>query len=308
MSDLVAGLILNSEFHQNKKWVAPIFTPNLVDALIDKFNCVIINNQDEFDRHYNDVDFFVSMEPGWAAPVIDYRRRLIGIPTRTPKLCYILFSDPHIEQWREQYFLRNRIHFVLALYYEPTLYHFRRIPRDRIIHFPWAVPDEYITTEPISFSGNPLISCYGASHSEAYELRNWCRKFDFVTSSSNSGVENKVMTNMEFLAWLNRQDAAIAAGSDAPQYRLTMPKYFEIPASGALLFAQETDDLERLGFRDEINCIVFNRKNFMQKSQDYLSNPRRYLTVRERGRALILKKHTLSLRLNMLEKHVRNHL
>jgi spore maturation protein CgeB len=83
-----------------------------------------------------------------------------------------------------------------------------------------------------------------------------------------------------------------------------MPKYFEIPATGALLFAQETDDLNRLGFKDMDNCVVFNRRNFVKKVQDYLAAPERYLTIRERGKELIGTTHSLSVRLDLLEEHV----
>jgi len=308
VSNFVAGLVLDYDFHKDGRWVAPTCTPRLVDELIKRFNCVLMTKQAEFDRYYKEVDFLISMEPGWASPVLDYRRRFCGIPTRSPKLSYVFFSDPHREKWRETYFFRNKISFVLAFYYKPLLYHFNRIPRDRIIHFPWCIPEDYISTGPIVYHGSERIACYGASRGEAYHLRNWCRTFDFVDSKSYSGVENRVLSDEEFLSWLKTLDAAIAAGSDSPDYRLTIPKYFEIPASGALLFAQETDDLDRLGFLDMVNCVVFNRKNFTKKARDYLADPEICLRIRDRGRDLIRTRHSLSVRMDMFEQHVLEHL
>ncbi len=308
MSDLTAGLILDLEFHRQNKWVATICSPRLVDEMIKRFHCIIMNNQNEFNRYYKDVDFLISVEPGWAAPVVDWRRRFLGVPTRRSKLSYILYSDPHLSPWREKYFLHNKIGYILAFYLGPTLRHFGNIPKDLIVHFPWAIPDDFITKHRIMCRGQTSLTLYGAINSKCYDVRNWCRQFDFVDYKHYSGVENKALSNQDFLTWLGEQDAVIAAGSDDPTYRLTMPKYFEIPAIGALLFAQETDDLEALGFRDMVNCVIFNRSNFEAKAKAYLADPESYLSIRENGRELIRARHSLSVRMDMIERHVREHI
>lgn len=308
VTQLTMGLLLN-ERHREKTWTA-INTPRLIDGLMSRFPTIQIEDQATFDKHYDEIDFFFSMEPKWGAPVLDFRNRLFGIIPRRkePKLSFFLYSDPHIEQWREDYFLKNNISFMLAFYYHNTLYHFKRTPKERIIHFPWMVPDDYVNKNPISYHGTDKILCYGGSQSNAYDLRNWCRTFDFVEADLRSGVENKVLSDEEFVVWLQQYDASIAAGSDNLKYKLTMPKYFEIPASGQLLFAQETDDLSLLGFEDRVNCVIFNRENFVEKAQAYLANPTAYLAIREAGRELILERHTLSKRLDMLEKHIQEYL
>ncbi len=132
--------------------------------------------------------------------------------------------------------------------------------------------------------------------------------FPFVESAENSGVENKMMTDEEYFIWLSKLDAAIAAGSLDKKYRLTLPKYFEILSAGSLLFAQETDDLYLLGFKDNENCIVFNRENFELKVRNYLKNPLQYLRLREKGKNLIIERHTQSKRLEEFDIHLRNQL
>ena len=299
----VLGLVLNRQFHEENRWCSAT-TYHLVEELKRRFQCVYIENQQGYEKCLGDLDVLLSMEPGWAAPRLEFvrtpelRAQLVAIPS------YILYSDPHANQWRQEYFLSNRLDYILSFYRAPLLRHFRKIPPNRMIHFPWAIPDGWISQDPIRFSGRKGIACFGASQGLAYAVRNWCRTFPFVTSTANSGVENKLMSDLEYVEWLRGHDAAIAAGSDAPQYRLTVPKYFEIAAAGVLLFAQETDDLECLGFRHMENCVIFNRSNFEALARQYLSRPQEYLAIRQNGRELVRQRHSLSQRMDTLQQHI----
>lgn len=304
---LRVGLVLNKEFHEQNRWVAAT-TPFLVRGLLDRFDCRWIQSQADYEQELGDLDALVSMEPGWAAPRLAFARTAALRDELARRPSYILYSDPHDQSWREEYFLANGLDFVLAFYWNPTRHHFRRLPEERLVHFPWAVPDEWIGTGPLSHRGQATLTVFGASQHEAYAVRNWCRGFPFVTSATNSGVENKAMTTDEYVRWLAGLDAAIAAGSDDPRYRLTTPKYFEIAAAGALLFAQETDDLDRLGFRHGENCVVFHRGNFESLARAYLARPMDYLRIRRAGRELIRRQHGLSVRLDFLERHIRESL
>lgn len=300
------GLVLDREFHVQNRWTS-LTTPALVNGILDRFDIRWMRNQADYESQLGEVDVLLSFEAGWGAPKLEL--------TRTPALreklkslpSYMCYSDPHDKKWREDYVL-NGLDFVLAFYDAPTRHHFRRLPAERLVHFPWAVPDFWIGRGPIECRGTPQLTVFGASEHEAYALRNWCRAFPFVESCANSGCENKAMTEEGYLRWLASRDAIIAAGSDDPRYRLTTPKYFEIAAVGALLFAQETDDLEGLGFRHGDNCVVFNRANFEAQARDYLRAPREYLEIRGRGRELIRRRHGLSSRLAFLENHMREQL
>jgi hypothetical protein len=169
------------------------------------------------------------------------------------------------------------------------------------------VPDAWISDAPIRSRGQSTIAVFGASQGDAYELRNWCRTQPGVTSHSESGVENKVRGSVGFFDWLGGFDAVIAAGSEDPVYRLTTPKYFEAAGAGCLLFAQATDDLDRLGFIDDVNCVVFTRDTFQQQADAYRADPldQRWLRLRHAGRELIRQRHTQSQRLASLADHVR---
>ncbi len=294
------GLILTKERHYEKGWTCTL-TPKLVEALLKRFECSWMENQKDYENHLGDVDVLLSFEPVWAAPALKFRRRKAVREKFDSLPSMMMFSDPHKDGWRQNYFLKNRIDRVLAYYFHPTLRHFTKIPPERIVHFTWAVPDEWIGSQPLQYHGGDKIACFGAGKHEAYDVRNWCRSFPFVEATYNSGVENKQMSDLEYIRWLQAKDAAVAAGSDHPKYRLTTPKYYEIAASGALLFAQETDDLKRLGFEHGLNCLVFNRDNFEALAREYLADPESYTPIREGGRELIRERHSLSRRLDFLE-------
>ena len=301
LDKLRVGLILFKQRHYEKKWTCAL-TPRLVEGILERLNCAWVESQQDYEQCIDEVDAFISMEPGWAAPILEFTRTRALRIKLAEKPAFIFMSDPHYGKWRQKYFLKNRFDYILAFYYFPTLFHFRKIPAERLIHFPWSLPDEWIFRGDITYSGETRIACFGAGNHEAYSIRNWCRTFPFVEGTYNSGVENKVMTDEEYIDWLRNKDAVIAAGSDDPKYMLTTPKYFEIAASGALLFAQYTEDLERLGFQHMVNCVIFNRDNFVELSEEYLGNPESYLQIRKAGVDLIRQRHSLSQRLSFLEE------
>jgi glycosyltransferase involved in cell wall biosynthesis/SAM-dependent methyltransferase/predicted O-methyltransferase YrrM len=297
------GLVLDREFHEQNRWTTAV-TSHLVNGILKRFNCCWIQNQADYENHLGDIDVLLSLEAGWGAPILSLTKTHALRDKLRSVVSYMFYSDPHGKKWREAYVL-DAIDFLLAFYDAPTRYHFNRLPSERLVHFPWAIPDEWIGRAPLSHRGTNRLTVFGASSHEAYSTRNWCRGFSFVESCTNSGCENKAMTEKDYLRWMASKDAVIAAGSDDPRYRLTTPKYFEIAAMGSLLFAQETDDLEQLGFRHGDNCIVFNRSNFVALAEDYLCNSIPYLEMRHRCRELIRQRHSLSVRLGFLEWHIK---
>lgn len=308
MSDrLRLGLILDPEFCLLGKSVCAL-TPPLIQGLCHHFETRVIWDQGRYDRFCTQVDLLVSLEPQWAAPVLKWRRAGWFRRARPPAPAFAIMSDPHSMGWREQYVLDNELDGVLALYQAPTLKHFSRLPPERVIPFPWAVPAAWIGSEPVRYHGQQEVVIFGAAEDAAYATRNWCRQQPHVRSYAYSGCESKVLEDREYFEWLKGCDAVVAAGSEDPRYRLTLPKYFEAAAAGGLLFAQETDDLERLGFRHRENCLVFRAGNFNAQVAEYLADPgnARWLQIREAGRELVRSRHTVEHRLAELETRVKN--
>jgi hypothetical protein len=303
---LKLGLILDPEFYILEKSVSAVTLP-LVHAFTKTFETRIIYDQQTYNRLCSKVDFLVSFEPKWAAPILKWGRSGLLRHSLPVCPCYVMMSDPHNQLWREKYFLDEGLDYILALYDQPTRHHFTRVPPEKIVHFPWPIPEEWISNDPITYHGQADIMIFGAAQGPAYTVRNWCRQQSGVHSYKYSGVENKTLTDQGFFNWLKGFDAAIAAGSEDIKYRLTTPKYFEIASAGCLLFAQITDDLFKLGFEDEKTCVVFSQQNFNEKASSYLSDPgnQHWLEIRKAGREMIRTRHTIQARLTHLEAHVR---
>lgn len=287
------GLVLNTNRHYSKSWVSAS-TYYLIEEIIRLFKPVIIDAQKTYEENKNILSKIISMEPGWGAPNINYGKN-------HGKLIGVFLSDPHSKtSWFKKYFEDNDISFVLSYYYSPFLYHFPNFDRSKIVHFPWSVPDRFIENDNVVLHNNG-ISIFGGKDSDAYDMRNWCRSFDFINCYNYSGVENKVLSDEKYYFWLRQFDAIVAAGSTNPKYDLVTPKYFEILSSGALLIGQECTDLDLLGINDT-NALLFNKTNFISKCKYFLSHPDEFLTVRKNGLSLIKNKHSHSQRMKYLAK------
>ena len=141
------GLIIDWNFHKKNKWVCAL-TPYLVKAIINEFNPVIISNQLDYNLKKRKLKYIISMEPGWAAPKLRYdpqQKHVIGI----------FISDPHNKtSWLESYINTNNINYVFSYYKEPFFYHFENFPKEKFIHTPWAIPDQFILKNKIISRNN----------------------------------------------------------------------------------------------------------------------------------------------------------
>jgi hypothetical protein len=282
------GLVLDWAFHASNGWCSAVF-PYLAEALIAKYRPVIISSQADYDRHKHRLGRILSMEPGWAAPHIKYDTSVRAIKA-------VFYSDPQYHAATRQAYLEdNDFTYVFSLYKQPFFRHFPTYPKERFVHMTWAIPDEFVSDEPLSVRGDE-VAIFGAKGAASYDVRDWCREQPGVTSYANSGVQNKKMTDAEFFAWMRGFDAVVCAGSSDPDYDMVFPKYFEVAAAGTLLFAHRCKDLPDLGFTEE-NCVIFDKADFNDKLKAYKADPAAYLPIREAGRRLIRERHTLSRRL-----------
>lgn len=287
------GLVINWNFHKKNKWVSAL-SPYLVNAIVKEFNPIIISNQFTYFRHKNKLKYIISMEPGWAAPYIKYD---IKIDAKKA----VFYSDPHYKpKERFEYFNLNGFNYVFSYYNNPFFYHFKKFPKRKFVHLPWAVPDEFLSYHDLIPQNDDVI-IFGGKNSPAYDVRNWCRDQPYIINYHNSGVENKKMSDAEYFQWLTNFNAVVAAGSSDPKFDLVTPKYFEIASSGALLICQYCKDLDDLGF-DNKNSIIFTTKEeLLDKIFKYKNNPESYIHIRKAGRKLIRDKHKISDRIRRIK-------
>lgn len=291
------GYIFNLHRLINNEYTI-VSTPYRVKRIIEELNCVIITSQRELKKYADSLDVIFSAEPGWEAPFLNF-----DCCASLPK--FLFKSDPHQKpEYYYRYFSENRFDFMVTPYLHPTLYYFPRLKKEQLVHFPWSVPEPFLENINVKKNNSNKLLTFGAYQHDSYATRRWCEQFDFVTFAHFSGVENKRLWGKSYHQWLNSYDAAVAATSLAPQWRYTVAKYFEIPASGALLFAQETDDLDLCGFEDGKNCLIFSEENFERKAMDYFDDPDAYLPLRRAGLNLIKENHTVEKRVADLKQQL----
>lgn len=293
------GLVLNWKFHSQRCWVSAL-SYYLVEEILKEFNPVIIPSQFEYEVLKEKLDVIICLEPGWAAPVINFDKN-------RKCLKMVFLSDPHSKtEWFEDYFQKNNFDYLLSYYNSPFFYHFPEFPKEKFVHLAWAIPDHFVKEIDIKTPLTNEVIIFGGKDSDAYDVRNYCRSHPEVINFNNSGVENKVLSDEEYFEWLSGFGATIAAGSSNPIYELVTPKYFEIAFSGPLLIGQYCPDLMKLGF-DESNMLIFTKNNFEQILKEYKLDPSRFVEIRRRARELILDQHMLSHRIDVIRNLIHLH-
>jgi len=142
------------------------------------------------------------------------------------------------------------------------------------------------------------IACMGALTEGKYpfrrQVRAWLESNKRLKLFKKKRVKGKAGSDHDgeaFNAALNKCKAVFSCAS-AMQY--TLMKYFEIPATGALLFGERTPDLEKLGYMDGINFIEVTPENYAEKIEYYLLGDGRkdFETIRKAGYRLATEVNT----------------
>lgn len=132
-----------------------------------------------------------------------------------------------------------------------------------------------------------------------YEFRKWA----FAQSESyyvRGCVQNeKVPKGKKYMGFLSQ-----FAGAMALCDMYTVPKYFEIPLSGTVCFAQWLSEYYELGFRDCVNCVYVDRGNFTERIRYFKENIDKFQKIADAGRKLVEEKYTAK----MFAKFIRNHI
>ncbi len=97
-----------------------------------------------------------------------------------------------------------------------------------------------------------------------------------------------------------------AGFTDALTYRYIVAKYFEIPATGALLVADGSvsEPLRQLGFIEHVNYVPVSAQNLEEKIEYVLAerNSAEIDTIRMRGQQLVLSNHRTSDRAKLIDE------
>jgi len=288
------GLVLNWALHVRGDWTVAEY-PFFIEKFIERFDPLIITSQKMYDKHKGHLDnIFAFGARNNKGHTLEYH---------SEQTILLFASDPNNKpEWLHSYIEKNNIDYTLTPYYQPFLHYLPNFDESKLVHFPWAIPSEFIIEpDSINYHGDSYLAITGARGSEIYEIRDWCRSQSDVKSFQTSGHQNRRFSHAEYYKWLRQFDAMIAAGSFKKQWQYLFAKYYEIPAAGSLLFAQSANDLDRAGFSKR-NCAIFDsKKEFIAMKEAYLDSPEDHCETRRRGAKLISNQHTISDRLELID-------
>jgi spore maturation protein CgeB len=168
----------------------------------------------------------------------------------------------------------------------------RSIP---ILHSAWAVDPEIF--RPLGLRRRYDIASLGAHTAGKYPFRIAVRQYLDRQREHRFYRRQRVGPHdgPRFARALNRLRACFTCAS---VYGFTVMKYFEIPACETLLFAETTEALPVLGFRDGENFVAVTPEDFAEKFRHYLREvpPETVARMTRAGRELILARHTWAIR------------
>jgi hypothetical protein len=102
-----------------------------------------------------------------------------------------------------------------------------------------------------------------------------------------------LLGNRLFRRELERSRAVYTCGSVLQQ---PIRKFFEIPASGALLVSEPCRGLADYGFVDGVNCRLCSPEDVLEVDRDIRTSPDAIEKIARRGQDVVLHSHTLSAR------------
>jgi hypothetical protein len=164
----------------------------------------------------------------------------------------------------------------------------------KLIHLPHFYSDEDFREVP--YNEHPVMKCLlSGATGEFYPLRRHAMKNPgvVVLPHPGYGADSLSKGDMKFgkgyAEELSKYFCGVTCSSiiDYP-----VAKYMEIPAAGCLLLASHTPDLDALGYRDGVNYVRVDEKNFDSKLADVLANPGNYEGVRRAGYEFVRSRHS----------------
>ena len=185
------------------------------------------------------------------------------------------FIDKDESSLRKQNFYKNIPWKYIVNAYPHTNSNVKKALRVscEFIDLPWGM--DPLTFNDLNIERTFDFGCFGALSKDKYPFRNNVRHWMLNEShlkiykkSRIKGLNGSDHDGTAFNFALNQCKSAFTCSSSMDY---TLMKYFEIPATGALLFAEKTILYEQLGFKDGIHYVAVNSDNYKEKINTYLS-------------------------------------
>lgn len=139
-----------------------------------------------------------------------------------------------------------------------------------------------------------------SNKSDGYAFRKWAFQRPNLSYVPHFLNDNKTAMGRDYGEFLQNWAGALALSETFP-----VPKYYEMPIAGCVTFMQYHSEVEELGFKDFVNCIYVNKKNFDERIKDFLSGVETYQSIADRGRELMEENYTAEHFARFLEEKIR---
>lgn len=221
------------------------------------------------------------------------------------KVIYLLHGDhqyekEHIEQ------LLNRGDLIVYTYGERLRHEFAGLSK-KLVFLPQCYGPRDVFDLP--WNEEPTMKCLFIGHTnpKVYPFRNYL----YRQLTKEKKVQDMIIrmrhprweSNLNLYPWeiesaflngyataLNNHFCAIATASC---YHQGVAKYFEIPATGALLLGEDVKDIRIAGLEPNKHFIPIKPTNVIDKIRDCLSNPNKYNDMRQRTMKYVRANHSL---------------
>ena len=172
-------------------------------------------------------------------------------------------------------------------------------PELTFIYLPWAIDPNVF--RDLGKRRRYDIACLGALTEGKYPFRREVRAW-LESQSQLSYIRKKRIGGHDGELFNQALNTTRSAFTCASALRYTLMKYFEIPASGALLFAETTPEFTALGFRDGEHYVAVAPADFREKIMHYLRGAGREQgeQIRHAGNRFVCEHHTWERRVQAL--------
>ncbi len=192
---------------------------------------------------------------------------------------------------------------------------------DYIYKYEWLpgffAPHERYANLPYNKTPSMKGLLVGAIYRDIYPLRKYVSNLNHpyierleYTASRTARVEEDRIGD-DYASKLNEYFCCV---TDASKFRMLVAKYFEIPAAGALLLADEPagdlvpenpGGLKKLGMISGQHYIKVNKDNFISVIEDVIENPDKYERIRQEGRRFVLENFSIRNSCRQLERIIK---
>lgn len=177
------------------------------------------------------------------------------------------------------------------------------------IYLPWAIDPSVF--RDLGWRRPYDIACMGALTESKYPFRRmvraWLEEQRQLRLFGKKRVKGSGGSDHDGEAFNLALNKVYSAFTCASALRYTLMKFFEIPASGALLFGEATPELSALGFRDGEHYVAVSPENYRDRMLHFLAGKGRDEAERIRlaGRDFVQREHTWERRIPVLLAQMR---